>query len=63
MALKDLAHAIGMQTVLYNLFDWPSRKGSCLSVIGIANTMDLPERLHPRIGRCRHLHRACGSVG
>lgn len=38
------------QTVLYNLFDWPSRPGSRLSIIGIANTMDLPERLHPRIG-------------
>lgn len=38
------------QTVLYNLFDWPGRKTSRLSIIGIANTMDLPERLHPRIG-------------
>ena len=38
------------QTVLYNMFDWPSRPGSKLSIIGIANTMDLPERLHPRIG-------------
>ena len=38
------------QTVLYNLFDWPSRPGSNLTIIGIANTMDLPERLHPRIG-------------
>ncbi|KAL4434835.1 hypothetical protein ABPG77_005362 [Micractinium sp. CCAP 211/92] len=38
------------QTVLYNLFEWPGRKGSRLSIIGIANTMDLPERLHPRIG-------------
>lgn len=40
-----------LQTVLYNLFDWPGRRGSRLSIIGIANTMDLPERLHPRIGR------------
>lgn len=39
------------QTVLYNLFEWPGRKGSRLSIIGVANTMDLPERLHPRIGR------------
>ncbi|KDD72589.1 hypothetical protein H632_c3154p0, partial [Helicosporidium sp. ATCC 50920] len=38
------------QAVLYNLFDWPARRGSRLSLIGIANTMDLPERLHPRIG-------------
>lgn len=38
------------QTVLYNLFDWPSRPGSFLTIIAIANTMDLPERVHPRIG-------------
>ncbi|KAA6424992.1 MAG: origin recognition complex subunit 1-like [Trebouxia sp. A1-2] len=37
------------QTVLYNLFEWPVRKGSRLAVIGVANTMDLPERLLPRI--------------
>ncbi|KAL0033288.1 hypothetical protein WJX77_001908 [Trebouxia sp. C0004] len=37
------------QTVLYNLFEWPMRKGSRLAVIGVANTMDLPERLLPRI--------------
>jgi hypothetical protein len=50
-----------LQTVLYNLFDWPSRQGSRLSIIGIANTMDLPERLHPRIGRWAHLPcLACG---
>ncbi len=35
--------------VLYNLFEWPSRKGSRLAVIAVANTMDLPERLLPRI--------------
>lgn len=38
------------QKALYNLFDWPSKSSSNLSIIGIANTMDLPERLHPRIG-------------
>ena len=38
------------QKILYNLFDWPSRRTSNLSIIGIANTMDLPERLHQRIG-------------
>lgn len=35
--------------MLYNLFDWPTRKGSKLAIIGVANTMDLPERLLPRI--------------
>ena len=37
------------QSVLYNLFDWPSKRYSRLVVVGIANTMDLPERLLPRI--------------
>jgi hypothetical protein len=37
------------QTVLYNLFDWPSRRHARLVIIGIANTMDLPERLLPRV--------------
>lgn len=34
-------------TVLYNFFDWPTR--SKLKVIGIANTLDLPERLDPKV--------------
>ncbi|XP_071534634.1 origin recognition complex subunit 1 isoform X2 [Panulirus ornatus] len=33
------------QDVMYNLFDWPSRLGSKLIVVAIANTMDLPERI------------------
>lgn len=37
------------QRVLYNLFEWPSRAGAKLVVVGIANTLDLPERLMPRI--------------
>lgn len=37
------------QKVLYNLFDWPSRKHAKLVLISIANTMDLPERLLPRV--------------
>jgi len=32
------------QNVIYNLFDWPSRKHARLLVIAVANTMDLPER-------------------
>lgn len=37
------------QTLLYNLFDWPCHANSRLLVIAIANTMDLPERLQPKI--------------
>lgn len=42
------------QTVLYNFFDWPIRSfetGSKhrLIVIGVSNTLNLPERLHPRV--------------
>lgn len=33
------------QDVVYNLFDWTTRKGSRLVAITIANTMDLPERV------------------
>ena len=37
------------QQLLYNIFDWPQRPHAGLVVVGIANTMDLPERLLPRI--------------
>eukprot|EP01083_Nonionella_stella_P258985 884573_1 len=37
------------QRVIYNLFDWPTHPHAKLIVIGIANTMDLPERLLPRV--------------
>ena len=33
------------QSVLYNLFEWPTRATSGLVVLAIANTMDLPERI------------------
>lgn len=33
------------QSILYNLFDWPSRPNTTLIVLAIANTMDLPERV------------------
>ncbi|TRY74610.1 hypothetical protein TCAL_01600 [Tigriopus californicus] len=33
------------QSVLYNLFDWPTRSSSKLVVLAIANAMDLPERV------------------
>nr|XP_014350033.1 PREDICTED: origin recognition complex subunit 1 [Latimeria chalumnae] len=33
------------QNVMYNIFDWPTRKQAKLVVLAIANTMDLPERI------------------
>lgn len=33
------------QTLIYNMFNWPTRPDSNLIVIAIANTMDLPERV------------------
>ena len=43
MHLTRLASPLAQ--VLYNLFDWPTRFGARLVVVGVANTMDLPERL------------------
>ncbi|CAE7566221.1 orc1 [Symbiodinium natans] len=37
------------QTVLYRLFDWMSQPAARLVVVAIANTIDLPERLLPRV--------------
>lgn len=31
--------------MMYNLFDWPTRRHARLVVLTIANTMDLPERI------------------
>ena len=33
------------QSVIYNIFDWPTRRDARLVVVAIANTMDLPERM------------------
>ena len=35
--------------MLYNLFEWPTRANARLVVLGVANTMDLPERMLPRV--------------
>jgi hypothetical protein len=34
--------------VLYNLFSWPAMHNSGLVLVGIANVMDLPEKLSPK---------------
>ncbi|KAJ8599815.1 hypothetical protein CTAYLR_004018 [Chrysophaeum taylorii] len=46
------------QSVLYNLFDWPTRNAR-LAVIGVANTMDLPERLDAKVRSRLGCRRAC----
>ncbi|KAF4346337.1 hypothetical protein G4B88_013068 [Cannabis sativa] len=45
--------------VLYNILDWPTKAHSKLIVIGIANTMDLPEKLLPRISSRMGIQRLC----
>ncbi|MQL79096.1 hypothetical protein Taro_011526, partial [Colocasia esculenta] len=47
------------QSVLYNILDWPTKPNSGLIVIGIANTMDLPEKLLPRISSRMGIQRLC----
>ncbi|KAK3128578.1 hypothetical protein QOZ80_6BG0463650 [Eleusine coracana subsp. coracana] len=47
------------QSVLYNILDWPTKLNSNLVVIGIANTMDLPEKLLPRISSRMGIQRLC----
>nr|CCA19433.1 origin recognition complex subunit putative [Albugo laibachii Nc14] len=41
--------AIGKSMVLYNLLEWQTYENAKLIIVGIANTMDLPERLAPKI--------------
>jgi origin recognition complex subunit 1 len=47
----------GKNTVLYNLLEWQSLKGAKLVLIGVANIMDLPERLAPKIRSRFGVHR------
>ena len=37
------------QDVLYTVFEWPALNGSRLSLVGIANTLDLTDRVLPRL--------------
>ncbi len=45
------------QKVLYDVLDWPTRPRSNLVIIGVANTMDLPERMLPRLASRLGLNR------
>ncbi|RVW18520.1 Origin of replication complex subunit 1A [Vitis vinifera] len=47
------------QSVLYNILDWPTKPHSKLIVVGRANTMDLPEKLLPRISSRMGIQRLC----
>ncbi|KAK4780084.1 hypothetical protein SAY87_016190 [Trapa incisa] len=47
------------QSVLYNILHWPTKPNSKLIVIGIANTMDLPEKLLPKISSRMGIQRLC----
>lgn len=47
----------GKNQVLYNLLEWQGFATSKLMLVGIANTMDLPERLPPKIRSRLGLHR------
>ncbi len=37
------------QSILYNIFEWPTHNNSMLLVIGITNTLHLAEQLLPKI--------------
>ena len=37
------------QEILYSVFEWPQLKGSRLSLVGIANALDLTDRILPRL--------------
>ena len=37
------------QEILYTMFEWPSLKDSRLVLIGIANALDLTDRILPRL--------------
>ncbi|GJP58153.1 hypothetical protein CLOP_g22024 [Closterium sp. NIES-67] len=65
IAWKKALHSLNLRfasspssgAVLYNIFEWTTWSSSRLAVIGIANTVDLPERLLPRIASRMGLHR------
>lgn len=41
------------QSILYTIFEWPSKKSTKLILIGIANALDLTDRILPRLqARC-----------
>ncbi|KAK4785850.1 hypothetical protein SAY86_002539 [Trapa natans] len=49
----------GKQSVLYNILHWTTKSNYKLTIIGIANTMDLPEKLLPQISSRMGFQRLC----
>jgi len=47
----------GNQAILYTVFDWLGMPNSRLVLASISNTMDLPERLLPRVASRFHIER------
>ncbi|XP_055538119.1 cell division control protein 6 homolog [Wyeomyia smithii] len=45
--------ATSKQTILYNIFEWPAKRNSKLILVGVANALDLTDRLLSRLqARC-----------
>ncbi|XP_026438291.1 origin of replication complex subunit 1B-like [Papaver somniferum] len=61
LLIDELDLLVTRKSVLYNILDWPTKPHSKLVVIGIANTMDLPEKLLPRISSRMGIQRLCFS--
>lgn len=50
MVLDEVDHLIGKkQSILYTIFEWPSKKNSKIVLIGIANALDLTDRMLTRL--------------
>ncbi|MEQ2192791.1 hypothetical protein XENOCAPTIV_017353, partial [Xenoophorus captivus] len=52
------------QNVMYNLFDWPTRRHARLVLLTVANTMDLPERvmINRVASRLQSVYRVTGPI-
>ena len=48
---KSSMHQISSQSPLYRLFEWPARQNSICTIVGIANSVDLIQRLLPMLRR------------
>lgn len=50
MVLDEIDYLIGKkQSILYTIFEWPSKKNSKIVLVGIANALDLTDRLLTRL--------------